>query len=65
MSMKISVLTYEDISDISFVPPAQFFIKNAMSEYVYIHTRSRAKAQEWVDNTYGKGKYRIVSSKSA
>lgn len=43
------------------LPP--FYIINCLDEHVFIKTRDRAKAQGWVDEEYGSGKYRIRSSK--
>lgn len=61
---KITKVTFEEFSDIEFMPPSTFYIKDAMGDYIYIHLRSRAKAQEWIDETYGKGKYRVMASKT-
>lgn len=60
---KITVVTYDEFSKWDFIPPATFYIKNAMGEYVFIHTAKRATAQEWVDNEYGKGRYSVNASR--
>lgn len=63
MTQKVTVVTYEQFSDYLFIPPATFFIQNAMGEYVFVHTSHREIAQEWVDKEYGKGKYTVKASK--
>lgn len=60
---KITVVNYEEFSRWDFIPPATFFIKNAMGDYVFIHTAKRSVAQEWVDNEYGKGRYSVNASR--
>lgn len=60
---KITEVSYEEFSRWDFVPPATFFIKNAMGVYVFIHTAKRATAQAWVDEHYGKGRYTVNASK--
>lgn len=59
----ITEVSYEEFSAWDFNPPATWFIKNALGTYVFIHTSSRAKAQEWVDEEYGKGRYTVNASK--
>lgn len=62
-SPKVTVVSYEEFTDIEFAPPASFFIKNAVGEFVFIHTRDRSVAQTYIDNTYGVGKYKVNASK--
>ena len=65
VEQKITVLNYEQVSEFGFEAPATFFILNAMGEYIFIHTRDRAKAQAWVDSEYGRGKYTVNTAKMA
>ena len=60
---KITVMTYEEVSVFGFEAPATFFIVNALGQYIFIHTRDRAKAQKYVDSEYGKGKYTVKTAK--
>lgn len=60
---KITVVTFEQFSNYEFIPPATFFIQNALGDYIFIHTASRAVAQEWVNEEYGKGRYTVKASK--
>lgn len=60
---KITVIDFETFSALDFIPPATFFIQNAMGEYVFIHTAKRQVAQDWVDEEYGKGRYTVKASK--
>lgn len=61
--IKITIVSFEEFSDYLFNPPATFYIQNAMGEYVFVHTASRALAQEYIDSVYTKGRYTIVASK--
>ncbi len=61
--VKVTMVSYAEFSTYDFNPPATFFIKNAMGDYVFIHTRERSKAQAWVDENYGAGRYTVNSSK--
>lgn len=60
---KITVIDFSTFSGLDFIPPATFFIQNAMGEYVFIHTAKRQVAQDWVDEEYGKGRYTVKASK--
>lgn len=37
----------------------KFFYVNCLGDYIFIRTRDRAKAQAYVDDECGKGKYRV------
>lgn len=37
----------------------KFFYVNCLGDYIFIRTRDRAKAQAYVDEECGKGKYKI------
>lgn len=60
---KVTVVDYNTFTDYLFIPPATFYIQNAMGEYIFVHTSSRAIAQEYIDSIYSKGMYTIVASK--
>lgn len=60
---KITVLTFTQFSSMEFIPPATFFIQNAVGHYLFIHTSKRQQAQDWVDAEYGKGRYTVKASK--
>jgi len=38
---------------------SKYFYVNALGQYVFIKTRDRAKAQAFIDEECGKGKYRV------
>lgn len=63
--VKITTLEFNDVSAFGFEAPATYFIVNALGQYVFIHTRDRAKAQAYVDGEYGKGKYTVKTAKMA
>lgn len=60
---KVTLVSYEEFAKWEFIPPATFFIKDAMGDYVFVHTAKRAVAQEWIDNEYGKGRYTVNTSR--
>lgn len=60
---KVTLVSYKEFAAREFIPPATFFIKDAMGDYVFVHTASRATAQEWVDTEYGKGRYSVNTSR--
>ena len=60
---KVTVVSYEQFTDIDFIPPANFFVMDSMQNYHFIHTGNRAKAQEYVDGEFGKGRYTVRASK--
>ena len=61
--LKITVVDYATFTDYLFIPPATFYIQNAMGEYIFVHTSSRSVAQDYIDSVYSKGRYTIVASK--
>lgn len=62
--MKITKVTYEEMEDIDFLPPSTFYFKNALGEFIFLHTSKRQVAQDYVDELTGvKGKYVVVASK--
>ena len=60
---RITVVTFKQFSAMDFVPPATFFIQNALGDYIFIHTSKRELAQVYVDEEYGKGRYTVKASK--
>lgn len=56
-------VTFEHFCDPDFIPPGSFYIRNAFGEYVFFKTGDRAKAQEAVNNIYGRGRYTAVAAK--
>lgn len=61
--VRISLVSYEEFTDIEFVPPATFFTRSALGLYYFYHTRIRAKAQAACDDVFGKGRYTVNASK--
>lgn len=61
--VKTSVVDFEDFNDLDFVSPSRWFIFNSMNEYLFIHVRDRQVAQDYVDEEYGKGRYKIRTVK--
>lgn len=65
MPKEIETMTvsYVDIDDPEFIPPSNWFFVSATGCVIFILCRNRRKAQDWVDNNYGKGKYTVRSIK--
>lgn len=62
--IKITVVSFEEFTDIEFTPPSIFYYKNALGDLVFIHTSKRQVAQDYVDEVTGvKGKYKVIASK--
>lgn len=60
---KITVVSFYDFNDDDFHKPSNYYIKNALGEYVFIHSRSREIAQQMCDEMYGKGQYKVNASR--
>lgn len=54
----LSFQEYLDAKDNKKILP-KYFIVDAMGNYVFIRTRDRSKAQSFVNEEYGEGKYTI------
>lgn len=61
--VKVTVVSFEDFSDYEFNPPATFYIMDCLQNYHFVHTSDRKVAQDWVDETFGKGRYTVKASK--
>jgi len=59
---KTTVLSFEEFTDDEFKKPSNFYIMDAMQNYVFFHTRDRLVAQEWCDKIYD-GVYTVNASK--
>lgn len=58
----LSKQEHDDKND-NHEPLPPFYIINCLDQHVFIPTRSRKVAQEWVDGEYGKGKYTVRVTK--
>ena len=61
--MKKIVVSYEAFTSIDFPPPSNFYIKDAMQNYIFYSSRDRQKVQQEVDDEFGKGHYKVNASK--
>jgi hypothetical protein len=59
---KTTVLTFEEFTDDDYRKPSNFYIMDALQNYVFFHTRDRLVAQEWCDKIYD-GAYTVNASK--
>lgn len=60
--MKTTTLTFEEFTDDNYRKPSNFYIMDAMQNYIFFHTRERSVAQEWCDKIYD-GAYKVNASK--
>lgn len=60
--MRTTFVSFEQFSDIEFEDPATYYIRTALG-YVYMHTRDRKKAVDYIKKEYG-GIYEIRTSKT-
>lgn len=61
--LKITVVQIEEFSDPDFKPPSNWYFKNAMGEFVFVSTSKREVVQEYIDENYGKDKYKPIAVK--
>ena len=61
--VKVTMVSFEEFSDYEFNPPATFYIMDCLQNYHFVHTSDRKVAQDWVDETFGKGRYTVKASK--
>ena len=55
---KFVVLLPEEVQSIK-TPPSRYYIVDAFGHYVFVKVRERAKAQEIINEVYGKDFYKI------
>ena len=60
--IKETVVNYEEFTSLGFIPPAAFYFRNAVGDYIFLHTQSHAKAQAHIDAEWG-SKYTAQRSK--
>lgn len=58
-SLETVTKTFQEVNCVDFYPPSKISFMNALGDHVYIKTKSREVGQKWVDDNYGKGKYKI------
>lgn len=60
---KTTIISFEDFSDDNFTKPSNYYVRIATGDFYFIHTRDRLLAQQFVDNEFGKGHYKVNASK--
>ena len=60
---KITVISFEEFSDDDFKKPSNYFIRSAMGDYYFFHTRDRSVSQVWCNELFGVGQYTVNASK--
>jgi len=61
--IRVSYITYEQYVDYEYVDVANYFIVNALQQYVYFHTNDRNAAQQKCNELFGPSKYTVKASK--
>lgn len=61
-TLVLSFQEYQSAKDDKKILPKYFFI-DAMGSYIFIKTRDRAKAQAFIDEECGAGKYKVRTFK--
>lgn len=59
--MRITVVSYLESIDEEFEPPTKYYFRNASGELVFLHTRSRDSANQYVKDEW-EGKYQVRCS---
>lgn len=54
---------FDTFSEWDFVPPGSFYIRPASGDYLFLKTSDRKAAQDFVNETYGSGKYAVIPAK--
>ncbi len=60
---KTTVISYSEFIDDDFKKPSNHYIKNAMGDFTFFHSRDRATCQQACDEMYGVGQYKVNASK--
>lgn len=61
--VKTTIVNQSEVFGGDFEDPTKFFIQNAMGDFIFFHTLDREKAQAAADEMYGKGKYKVRTSR--
>jgi len=64
LEMGTTLVEYSDFIGIDFIDPATYYIRMASGDYLYIHTKERKLAQDYVDKEFGKNHFKIRASKN-
>lgn len=66
MSREIETIiidSYVDMDDPEFKAPSNYYIINSLGDRVFILTRNRAKATQYITDNYGKGFFKLRTIK--
>lgn len=66
MSKEIETIiidSYVDMDDPEFKAPSNYYIINSLGDRVFILTRSRAKATQYITDNYGKDFFKLRTIK--
>lgn len=61
--LKITEVSYEEFTDIDFIPPSNWFFKDALGNFIFCHTSKREVVQEYINENYGVNKYKPIPTK--
>ena len=51
------IVSYDEYTDMDFICPSKWFIRNSLGDFEFIKVQKREKAQEYFDAKYGVGKF--------
>lgn len=51
------IVSYDQYTDMDFICPSKWFIRNSLGDFEFIKVQKREKAQEYFDDKYGVGKF--------
>lgn len=61
--VKTTTISFEEFTDDQFIKPSNHYVKNAMGDFTFFHSRDRATCQQACDEMYGAGQYKVNASK--
>jgi hypothetical protein len=56
-------VTFAEFTDDDFKPPATYYFKCGLGFFNFLKGKDRLVLQAWVDEEYGKGKYKLNAAK--
>lgn len=60
---KITIVDFNTFTEYDYICQAAFYFKDALGQIIMIHNSKRDVCQAWVDENYGKDKYKVIASR--
>lgn len=58
-SPAVTIVSYEVFHSDEFKKPSKYYIFTAQGDYLFVHTRDRKVAQQYIDECFGEGRYTV------